>query len=135
MQFMLDTDTCIYLIKRRPLSVLNRFEVLREGSVGMSVVTWGELQYGAMGSENSMKALNVLEKLQVVIPVVSLSSDVANEYGQIRSTLGKRGEIIGNNDLWIAAHALARGLRLVTNNTREFSRVPGLEIENWATQE
>ena len=98
----------------------------------MSVVTLGELRHGAEKSQAREKAVSVLTQLISSINVLELPVDAGVQYGQIRAALEKKGQIIGNNDLWIAAHALASGLILVTNNVREFARIDNLTIENWA---
>ena len=132
--FLLDTNICIYIAKQRPPEVLARLEALMSGSVSMSVITFSELLFGANRSQHRQKALDTLEKLSLAIPVLPMDSDAGFHYGQIRAELQKQGTPIGNNDLWIAAHARSQGLVLVTNNEREFVRVPGLEVENWVLQ-
>lgn len=129
--YMLDTNICIYIIKQKPVSVLQRFNQLAVGSVAMSLVTYGELEYGALKSNHSNKALAVLEELANYIPVLSIEGDVAKHYGDIRACLEAKGRPIGNNDLWIAAHARSLGHTLVSNNIKEFERVENLELENW----
>ena len=109
-----------------------KFERLQPGEAVMSVVTYGELLYGVEKHPNRASALKTLEELVTHIAVVPMAPVVAHEYSVLRAALEKKGEIIGNNDLWIAAHALAAGLVLVTNNEREFKRVPGLKVQNWA---
>jgi tRNA(fMet)-specific endonuclease VapC len=131
-QYLLDTNICIYIRRERPQTVLERFKVLLPGSTAISVITYGELVYGVQKSPDSRKAMSILEELTTVIPVVPMAIEVAKTYGAIRSDLAARGELIGNNDLWIAAHAKSLGLTLVTNNEREFLRVEGLAVENWA---
>jgi tRNA(fMet)-specific endonuclease VapC len=98
----------------------------------MSVVTFGELRHGAEKSQAREKALANLERLSAAIQVLGLPPEAGTRYGQIRAALEQAGRPIGNNDLWIASHACAAGLVLVTNNEREFARVEGLRIENWA---
>lgn len=129
--FVLDTNICIYIIKKRPASVLERFESLSVGSVAMSVVTYGELEYGAAKSNSSRKARQILAELTNYIPVLPLSENVGHQYAQIRAELESKGTPIGNNDLWIAAHTLALRHTLVSNNVREFSRIAHLQLENW----
>jgi tRNA(fMet)-specific endonuclease VapC len=129
---MLDTDICIYISKRRPARVRSRLETLQPGSVVISVITCGELEYGAAKSEHPEIALAQLERFLQGVPVEDLSRGAARIYGQLRTTLEMAGRPIGNNDLWIAAHAMDLGLTLATNNEREFRRIPGLSIENWA---
>lgn len=131
MRFLLDTNICIYIAKKKPVKVLHRFEGLDIGQVGMSTITYGELLYGAHKSQHPKKTLAILEELAVLIPPVPISSETGLYYGKIRSALEKDGMPVGNNDLWIAAHALALNVVLVTNNVREFSRIPHLKIENW----
>jgi len=133
LHYLLDTNICIYIAKQKPTSVFDRFAQLSVGEVGMSTISYGELLYGAEKSHHPKKTLRLLEELTSLIPPIPLSTDVGKYYGEIRSKLEKQGRIIGNNDLWIAAHALAAGFILVTNNVKEFSRVPDLKIENWTT--
>ena len=97
----------------------------------MSVVTYGELRLGAEKSNRRNAALSELEVFAMAIPVLPLDRQVAEIYAKIRLDLQQRGQIIGANDLWIASHCLQLGLTLVTNNEREFSRIPNLTIENW----
>jgi tRNA(fMet)-specific endonuclease VapC len=130
-RFMLDTDTCIYIRRNKPPRVTERFAALVAGEAVVSVVSYGELRVGAEKSRWRERDLAVLEKLIAIIPVEPLPAAAADVYGSIRAELERRGEVIGNNDLWIAAHARASGLTLVTNNEREFRRVPGLQVENW----
>jgi tRNA(fMet)-specific endonuclease VapC len=134
-RYLLDTDICIYISKHRPAEVLHRFRKLRPGEVAMSVITHGELSYGAWKSSRSAEALAALAELSTLIPVLAVGPSVGEQYGQIRSQLESSGRLIGNNDLWIAAHARALGIVLVTNNEKEFSRVPGLVVENWVKPE
>src|SRR6266404_5641572 len=110
-RFLLDTNICIYIRRKKPEEVLRRFRMLKQGEAALSVITFGEFVYGA-------------EK--------SAQRAAAEAYGTMRAELERKGQMIGNNDLWIAAHAKASGLTLVTNNEREFRRVRGLKVENWA---
>jgi tRNA(fMet)-specific endonuclease VapC len=130
--YLLDTNICIYIRRERPQGVLDRFKALAPGSTAVSVITYGELIYGVRKSPDPDKAMPVLQELIALIPILPISADVAKAYGTIRSDLAVRGELIGNNDLWIAAHARSLGLTVVTNNESEFQRVDGLKIENWA---
>ncbi len=130
-RYMMDTYTCIYLKNRRPASTAERFSRLSWGEVVMSLITYGELYSGALKSVESTAALNNLSHLSKRLPVQAMSIQVAETYADIRSDLEKKGQVIGGNDLWIAAHALTLDLTLITNNTGEFSRVDGLSIENW----
>jgi tRNA(fMet)-specific endonuclease VapC len=128
---MLDTDICVYIHRNRPSQVSKRFQKLREGEAVVSVITFGELLYGAAKSTKRTEALQTLEEIKRVLHVLPMDEAVADAYGVIRTDLERRGELIGNNDLWIAAHALSAQLVLVTNNEREFSRVKDLKIQNW----
>ena len=131
-RYLLDTNICIYIRQRRPEEVLRRFRKLRPGEAVLSVITYGELQYGAAKSEQRVAALERLRELVNLLPALPLPETAGETYGMIRAQLESKGEMIGNNDLWIAAHALAARLTLVTNNEREFRRVRGLKIQNWA---
>jgi tRNA(fMet)-specific endonuclease VapC len=132
MRYLLDTDICIYIAKRKPAGVLARLERLRPGDVGMSVVTYLELVYGAHKTQQVEANAARIKQLSRLIPVQALDAPAGTHYGRLRSGLEKSGLLIGAYDLLIAAHALALGLTLVTNNVREFQRVPGLRLENWA---
>jgi tRNA(fMet)-specific endonuclease VapC len=131
-KYLLDTNICIYLTKQQHQALVQRFSTLAENEVAMSVITFGELQFGAQKSQQRKQVLATLEKLSLAIPVLAMTADTSQHYGEIRAHLQKQGTPIGNNDLWIAAHARAEGLILVTNNVREFERVPDLKVENWA---
>ena len=131
-QYLLDTNICIYIRQERPEAVLRRFRKLRQGEAVLSVITYGELLYGAAKSKQRVEALDRLRELLHWLPALPLPEAAAEAYGTIRAELASKGEMIGNNDLWIAAHAMATGLTLVTNNEKEFRRVPRLKIQNWA---
>ncbi|MDO9262840.1 MAG: type II toxin-antitoxin system VapC family toxin [Desulfosalsimonadaceae bacterium] len=131
-RYLLDTNICIYIAKHNPPEVRQHFSVHPREHLAMSVITLGELRHGAEKSQSREKAIMVLSQLIEVIQVLDVPVEAGVCYGQIRAMLEKQGQIIGNNDLWISAHALASGLILVTNNVREFSRVADLKIENWA---
>jgi len=131
-RYMLDTNICIYIRQKRPPEVLAKFEKLKAGEAVLSVITYGELYYGAAKSKLRQQAMERLDALVSFLPVLPMPEAAANEYGQIRAALEAKGEIIGGNDLWIAAHAKAQELVLVTNNEQEFKRVAGLKIQNWA---
>ena len=129
---MLDTNICTYIAKQHPIAVAERFERLAFGTVGMSLISFGELRYGAEKSARREEALNTLGRLAELIPVIEPDAAVREAYGALRALLEHAGTPIGNNDLWIAAHALGLGVKLVSNNIREFERVPKLVLENWA---
>lgn len=128
---MLDTDICIYTIKRKPISVLQHLESLQPGMVVMSAITFAELMNGAKKSLFVKENVRRLQALSEIIEVLPFDKKAATFYGDVRSDLEKRGLVIGGNDLLIASHALSLNLTLVTNNEREFGRVKGLTIENW----
>ena len=134
-KFLLDTNICIYIRRRRPPEILQRFLRLQVGEAAISVITFGELIFGAEKSEQRKAAMRQLEELASLLRVLPLPADAGRSYGALRAELEASGRIIGNNDLWIAAHAKAAKLILVTNNEREFQRVSGLEIQNWAKSE
>ncbi len=131
-RYLLDTNICIYIRRERPEKVLRRFQELHGGEAVLSVITYGELFYGASKSAQRVAALERLHELIRLLPALPLPETAAETYGTIRAQLEARGETIGNNDLWIAAHALASRLTLVTNNEKEFHRVRGLRVQNWA---
>jgi tRNA(fMet)-specific endonuclease VapC len=131
-RYLLDTNICIYIRQKRPEEVLRRFRKLRQGEAALSVITYGELLYGAAKSSQRAAALERLRELVHFLPALAMPETAGETYGTIRAELESKGEMIGNNDLWIAAHALASGLILVTNNEREFRRVRGLKVQNWA---
>ena len=133
-RYLLDTNICIYIAKHNPPAVRARFERHAANELAMSVVTLGELRHGAEKSQAREKALSTLNRLEASIQVAPLTETAGEHYGQIRAALETRGQIIGNNDLWIAAHARAEGWILVTNNESEFKRVEGLQLENWVSE-
>lgn len=130
-RFLLDTNICIHIRQRRPPEVLARFERLRPGEAVISVITYGELAYGVAKSRFREQAGKQLSELAGLLPALELPPQAGELYGAIRAGLEAKGEMIGNNDLWIAAHALAAGLTLVTNNEHEFRRIQGLKVQNW----
>jgi tRNA(fMet)-specific endonuclease VapC len=131
---MLDTDICIYIIKRKPESVLKRLESIPPKRLAMSVVTFAELMYGAKKSRHVKDNVARLNALGELLEIRPFDQKAAAAYGDIRSDLENRGEVIGGNDLLIAAHALSLDWTLVTNNEREFRRIQGLKVENWVVE-
>ncbi|TLU84745.1 MAG: type II toxin-antitoxin system VapC family toxin [Chlorobium sp.] len=131
MSYLLDTNICIYIINARPKHVLERFRQVNIGDIGISSITAVELAFGVMksGSERNRRAL---EMFFAPLELYPFDATAIWHYGEIRRDLEQRGEPIGPLDTMIAAHARALDAVLVTNNSREFSRVPGLNIENWA---
>jgi len=128
---MLDTNICIYIIKNKPQSVKERFKQFEIGELCISSITVSELMYGAFKSEQTQKNLHALEKFLMPFEIVDYDLMASVEYGKIRASLERSGNIIGGMDIQIAAHALWLDLTLVTNNTREFERVVGLRLDNW----
>jgi len=129
---MLDTDICIYIIKHRPAWVAERFRQVRSEDLSLSAISYAELINGARKSARVEANIAKLMALAETLRVLPFDIDAATVYGTVRSRLERQGQVIGANDLLIAAHALQQGLILVTNNVREFRRVQGLRIENWA---
>ena len=131
LRYLLDTHIVIYVIKRRPLQALEIFNQ-NAGRMAISAITLAELQHGAEKSSNPAANLAVVEDLCSRLEVLPYGAKAAQHYGSIRATLEKQGQTIGVNDLHIAAHGRSEGLTLVSNNLREFERVPALQFENWA---
>lgn len=135
-QYLLDTNICIYITKHQPQIVRQHFEKhLPNRNILISVITLGELRFGAEKSQHKQKALNVINAFTSMIQVVELDENTAQHYAKIRQDLSSKGQIIGANDLWLAAHARANNWVMVTNNTKEFLRVEGLKVENWVTEQ
>ncbi len=130
--YLLDTNAVIYILREQPEGFLRRFTELQQGETALSVITYGELLFGIAKSNLKTKAVATLQELIQLVPVFPLPEAAASIYGAIRAELQAKGKIIGNNELWIAAHAISQDLILVTNNEKEFRRVNGLKIENWA---
>lgn len=131
MRFMMDTDTCIYILKQRPPEVIQAMKNQYINNLCISTITLAELEYGVAKSQHVSSNQTALLKFLAPIAVMPFDDSAAVKYGQIRAYLQGNGMKIGPYDLLIAAHALSKGLILVTNNTREFARVPGLSMENW----
>ncbi len=131
MEYLLDTNICIYIIKKKPAEVFEKFKNLTIGDVGISSITLAELQYGIEKSSNAEKNREALEKFLTPIEIIDYGYEATLEYGKIRAELEKKGIVIGSLDMLIASHAKSLGMILVTNNVREFERVAGLKIENW----
>jgi tRNA(fMet)-specific endonuclease VapC len=129
--YMLDTDTCSYIMKRSHPTVLKRLQAVPVSDVCMSVITKAELLYGVEVSPRRAQDAAALAAFLPYVEAVDFADDAAHHYAEIRADLKRRGTLIGANDLFIAAHARARGLVLVTNNTAEFQRVDNLEVDSW----
>lgn len=132
LKYLLDTNIVIYVLKRRPIEVLEIFNA-NANRMAISSITLSELIYGAEKSPNVDKNLEAVEDFISHLEVLPYEAKASQHYGQIKAVLEKKGEIIGENDIHIAAHAISQGLILVTNNVREFKRVPNLAVENWVT--
>jgi tRNA(fMet)-specific endonuclease VapC len=130
-RYLLDTNTTIYIRRQTPLSVRKAFSKLQQGEAIVSVITYGELMYGVSKSSRKEGAIATLGEMMRILPLTPVPGAAGAIYGELRAELEAKGKPIGNNDLWIAAHALVAGLILVTNNEREFRRVKGLKIQNW----
>lgn len=132
MTYMLDTNICIYSIKNKPEQVLRRLKQNLRSGLCISAITLAELEHGVEKSAHPEKNTLALMQFLSILEVLPFDDLAAVEYGKLCAHLQKQGAPIGTMDMLIAAHALAEDLILVTNNTREFARVPGLRLENWA---
>jgi len=132
MIYMLNTNICIYIIKRKPLKVFEILKQLNIGDVCISAITLAELEHGVAKSQQREQNKIALTAFLTPLEILPFSAEAAAMSGKIRAELEKKGQVIGAYDLLIAAHALSEDLILVTNNTREFNRVPGLLLQNWA---
>jgi tRNA(fMet)-specific endonuclease VapC len=130
-RYMLDTDTCSYIMKRSNSGVLKRLGALSVSDVCISVITKSELLFGVEVSPRRQQDEAALDAFLNYIEVLDFPDRASQHYARIRADLRRQGSMIGANDLFIAAHARSLGLTLVTNNTREFGRVSRLAIENW----
>jgi tRNA(fMet)-specific endonuclease VapC len=131
MDLMLDTNICIYLIKEHPPSVLERFVTHAVGTLGISIVTLAELEYGVSKSRRPAQNREALDEFIAPLEVAPFDRPATAAYGKLRVTLEKKGRSIGSMDLLIAAHALSLDARLITHKVKEFGRVPGLRVEGW----
>ena len=132
MKLLLDTNICIYLIKKKPPSVLRHFDAYTAGNIGISSITIAELEFGDQKSRYPSENQKALEQFLLPLVVLDFNQQAARIYGKLRALLESRGRLIGALDMLIAAHALSQNLPLATNNVKEFSRVPGLKVLNWA---
>lgn len=131
MRFMLDTNICIYIIKKRPPQVLTRLRTLEASDIGISSITLSELEYGVEKSTNRQQNREALLGFLGPLEIAPYHDFAAHCYGEIRAYLERAGRPVGPMDLLIAAHARSLSIPLVTNNVSEFKRIPGLSIENW----
>jgi len=134
MEYLLDTNICIYIIKKKPAIVLEKFKTFSLGSIGISAITLAELQYGIRKSSKPDKNLIALNQFIIPLEVIDFDYNATIEYGLIRAELEKLGTPIGPLDTLIGAHAKSLGLTIVTNNEKEFERIAGLKIENWTKE-
>ena len=133
MKLLLDTNICIYLIKKKPPSVLKHFDAYATGMIGISSITVAELEFGVHKSRYPLQNQEALEQFLLPLVILNFDQEAARTYGKLRAALEARGRVIGALDMLIAAQALSQNLPLATNNVREFSRVPGLKVLNWAS--
>lgn len=131
MKLLLDTNICIYIIKRKPVTVLERFRAYKVGDIGISSITLSELRFGVAKSEYRAKNAKALEEFITPLEIVPFGEEAAFAYGEIRAAIEKAGTVIGPMDMLIAAHAVALSVPLVTNNAREFERVSDLDVLDW----
>ena len=131
MKYLIDTNICIYIMNKMPPEVIQKFKNQDVGQISISSITVSELQYGVFKSRFQKENLTRLEEFLTPFQVLSYDEDASRYYGEIRSKLEAEGTIIGPLDLLIAAHALSQKLILVTNNQKEFQRIPSLKVENW----
>ena len=131
MRFMLDTDTCIALIKRKPAPILRQLTALPPGEAGLSAVTLAELRYGVAKSSDRDKNGQALDEFLLPLEIADFDEPAAEIYGQVRAALERAGTPIGPLDTQIGSHALSLGASLVSHNAREFRRIPGLSVVDW----
>jgi len=131
MRFMLDTDSCIALIKRKPASILRRLTALAPGEAGLSAITLAELRYGVAKSSERETNGRALDEFLLPLEVADFDEPAAEIYGAVRAALERAGTPIGPLDTQIGAHALSLGAALVSHNVREFRRIPGLAVVDW----
>ena len=133
MKYLLDTNICIYIIKQKPIEVFEKFRSLHVGDVGISAITLSELEYGVQKSRYSKKNKQALQEFLLPLEIYEFDYKSAIVYGTVRAYLEKSGTPIGALDTLIASHALSLGISIITNNEKEFKRVPNLKVENWIT--
>ena len=134
LQYMLDTNICIYVIKNYPPKLRERFNRLAE-QLCMSSITLAELVYGAEKSARRLENLQAVEQFSARLEVLPFPPKAAIHFGQIRADVERVGKPVGPLDMLVGAHARAEGLTVVTNNVREFRRLPGVRVENWVDED
>ncbi len=130
-RYLLDTNICIYLINKKPEPVISHLKRVLKSGVALSSITLSELEYGVEKSQRPHENSVSLMKFLLPFDILAYDEKAANHYGVIRADLERKGKVIGNMDMLIAAHAQSMNLTLVTNNEKEFRRIPNLSIENW----
>src|SRR3990172_3695005 len=130
--YLLDTNTCVYVIRRRPEAAFRRLDEAAADEVALSVITAFELEVGALRAQGRRYS-DAVRSFLGEFSILPLDNSAREVYGRLRTGLERRGEVIGAHDMLIAAHALALDATLVTNNEKEFKRIKGLRIENWVT--
>ena len=131
MNFLIDTNICIYIMNNRPQVVIQKFKSFDVGNIGISSITVSELQYGVCKSKHQKQNLQRLEEFLIPFEILPYDENASKYYGKIRTQLERQGNVIGPLDLLIAAHALSNNLILITNNEKEFKRIKSLKVENW----
>lgn len=131
MKYLLDTNICIALIRHKPKELIDRLTACKPGEVGISTITMAELTHGAQKSSQSEQNMAALEEFLLALEVIDFDQRAAIAYGYLRAYLERKGTPIGSMDMLIAAQALSLEVTLVTNNTREFKRIPELQIVDW----
>lgn len=132
MKFLLDTNICIFLIKEKSPELRQRFQEHQVGDIGVSTITVAELQYGIAKSQFPQKNRQALAQFLLPLIIAEFDELAAQTYGEVRALLETKGPPIGSLDMLIAAHALSLNATVVTNNTREFNRVQGLDVVDWS---
>lgn len=131
MKFMLDTNICIYIIKKKPQKVLEHFRRYLAGDIGISSITLAELQYGVAKSQYVQENQEALKEFVLPLEIAQFGEEAARAYGTVRAGLEKSGKPIGAMDALIGAHAISLGVTLVSNNTKEFKQIKNLKVVDW----
>ena len=131
MRYMLDSNICIFIIKKKPQNVLAKLKECRQDGLAISAITLAELEHGISKSAHQEKNRDSLTQFLSIVDILPFDSRAAFEYGKIHANLQKKGKLIGSLDMLIAGHAVSAGLIIVTNNVKGFERVEGLVIEDW----
>jgi len=132
MRYLLDTNICIYIIKKKPIEVIKRFTKVRTGDIAVSNISVAELYYGVCKSSKPNENMIALQEFLSPLEVLDFNKEAAIAYGNLRAGLEAKGTPIGAMDLLIAAQAVSENLTLITNNEKEFRRVVSIKVENWA---